>query len=310
MELLPFGVIFICLIMKYFVFLLFLFITINKTTAQYKHDYHWYFGYQNNAINDSIMGIDVNFNSHPVSVRPKMLPFEIFVSNITMSNEDGNLLFYTNGCQIANRNHEIMMNGDSINPGEVHDFICPRYSAGNQSCLVIPKGNDSDSYYLFHKGLIFESGFPVYTNQLYFSVINMSLDDGMGGVIEKNTSILEDTLRAGEMTAVKHINGEDWWLVNAKYNSSTQVYQKPKEAIKVYPNPTSGQITIDIPEMIAGKMNLQVFNALGQKVLEEQQFTDISKQTVDFSFLPTGIYLLTMKAENQPVFSKKIQLIR
>jgi len=45
-------------------------------------------------------------------------------------------------------------------------------------------------------------------------------------------------------------------------------------------------------------------------VLEEQQFTDISKQTVDFSFLPTGIYLLTMKAENQPVFSKKIQLIR
>ncbi|MDO8368948.1 MAG: hypothetical protein Q7T20_19275 [Saprospiraceae bacterium] len=42
-----------------------------------------------------------------------------------MSDQEGNLIFYTSGCYVVNAAHEIMENGDSINPGNVQQYICP-----------------------------------------------------------------------------------------------------------------------------------------------------------------------------------------
>ena len=37
----------------------------------------------------------------------------------------GNILFYTNGCHIANALGDTMPNGAGINPGEMYDWTCP-----------------------------------------------------------------------------------------------------------------------------------------------------------------------------------------
>jgi len=189
--------------------------------AQLKHDYHWFFGNESGNTFQQVEGIDVNFNNNPISADFLEIPFEIYFSNATMSDEEGNLLFYTNGCEIANKNHEIMMNGDSLNPGEIHDFICWRgYAGTHQSCLAIPSPQDNEEYLLFHKALIYDDNFNVFTDKLYYSLIDMDLDGGLGGVVEKNIIMVEDSLRSGEMTAIKHSNGEDWWLINGSYLSN------------------------------------------------------------------------------------------
>ena len=47
----------------------------------------------------------------------------------------------------------------------------------------------------------------------------MNLDSGLGGVVQKNTVLFQDTLIEGRLTAVKHANGRDWWIFSHKWNS-------------------------------------------------------------------------------------------
>ncbi len=45
-----------------------------------------------------------------------------------------------------------------------------------------------------------------------------------GKVIEKNIPIISDTLDAGQLTAVKHANGTDWWIFSPQYASKRYYY--------------------------------------------------------------------------------------
>jgi hypothetical protein len=48
----------------------------------------------------------------------------------------------------------------------------------------------------------------------------MTLDSGRGGVIQKNYVLLNDSLVPGRLTACKHANGRDWWLIAHKFNTN------------------------------------------------------------------------------------------
>ena len=66
------------------------------------------------------------------------------------------------------------------------------------------------------------------TNPLYlsYSIVDMNLDNGLGGidVMQKNLQAIEDTLVLGRLTACKHANGRDWWVITHEYY--TDVYYK------------------------------------------------------------------------------------
>lgn len=189
--------------------------------GQMKYDYHWFFGYDFDGAIPGVEGVHLRFNESPLNITLEEIPFWIYQSNATMSDENGELLFYTNGCSIANKNHEIMMNGDSLNPGFFHESQCDfGYSGANQSCLVLPKPNSINQFYLFHKGVDYSPSLSLYCNTLYYSLIDMSLDNSLGAVLEKNVLIREDTIQAGEMTAIKHSNGTDWWIINSTHQTN------------------------------------------------------------------------------------------
>ena len=57
----------------------------------------------------------------------------------SISDKNGNLLFYTNGLQVWNGNHQIM----SGSTEQVADI------KGNQPALIVPKPNDENVYYIF-----------------------------------------------------------------------------------------------------------------------------------------------------------------
>ena len=94
-------------------------------SAQSKRDYQWVIGYDHVAPQDE--AILLNFNLCPVDVSPisTVYSFSMEGSNTSMSDEAGNLLFYSNGCYIVNAAGEIMENGDTINPGWIQDSWCP-----------------------------------------------------------------------------------------------------------------------------------------------------------------------------------------
>jgi len=190
------------------------------TFAQVKHDYNWIVGYDSTPATPEGEGTIFDFNDSPILI--DFLPIDINMeqTNITCSDKEGNLIFYSNGCSIYNADHELMENGDGINPGQVHDIQCDDAYTIIQGMIALPIfGNDS-LYYLFHQHIVYETNpFEVKIDQLLYSIVDMSTNNGLGEVTLKNEAAIPDTIWPGELTAVKHINGEDWWIISPGFQN-------------------------------------------------------------------------------------------
>jgi hypothetical protein len=65
--------------------------------------------------------------------------------------------------------------------------------------------------------------------------------------------------------------------------------------VSVFPNPTSGALTVQFSELPAKTIHLSVVNTIGQVVLAKQQVTDLNT-ALDLSQLPKGLYLLRLQS--------------
>ena len=144
-----------------------------------------------------------------------------FDAQANISNEMGDILFYTNGCWIANALEDTMQNGAGLNPDPVVTQVCTPPSALPlpQANIILPFPGDSTKYVLFHHGASQADPFS-YPLVFYYSVIDMSLNNGLGAVIQKNQILIQDGLNRG-ISACKHANGRDWWVVILKHTSDT-----------------------------------------------------------------------------------------
>jgi gliding motility-associated-like protein len=122
----------------------------------------------------------------------------------TISGENGKLLFYTNGSFIYNKKHYKMENGS----------LLASDSEVLQSSIIIPKPNSATIYYLFtlkNSNAPPKLG-PLIPSGLYYSIIDMSLNNGLGTVVEKNTYL--NSLVSEKLTAVHASDGESIWVAS------------------------------------------------------------------------------------------------
>lgn len=194
--------------------------------SQAKHDYIWMSGY-GLLDPDPEFGISfMDFNNNNLTLYEKSLNIEFNVTDISVCNEAGQLIFYSNGCFVFNKEHKMMLNGDSLNYNEDWFIYCEfndpyKYYLVNKGIIVLPKPGNSYIYYLFsNPKTVYPSPQNATSDALYASIIDMSLDNGLGGVTEKNIPVVNDFLFIGDLTAVKHANGEDWWVVVPRRGSN------------------------------------------------------------------------------------------
>jgi endoglucanase len=86
-------------------------------------------------------------------------------------------------------------------------------------------------------------------------------------------------------------------LSNTDYDLAIQ------NSIKVLPNPTSGNIKIDLPESVDIK-NINISDISG-RLLTSQNVLSAKTISMDISNLPLGLYIMTFKSEDK-VWTKKI----
>jgi hypothetical protein len=169
-------------------------------------------------------GLKLDFNEVPVSVTYEHTGLWMFGSNTSMSDEEGRLLFASNGCFIVNAEGAVMMNGDSINPGLMQRIYCYEGGGGSplrQGVVAVPKPREAGLYYVFNFDLDYAYlGIPDVTAiaplRLYYHIVDMELDEGLGAVVEKHQIALQDTFALGNIQAVRHANNRDWWIVVPK----------------------------------------------------------------------------------------------
>ncbi len=187
-------------------------------TAQDKRDYYWPFG-KDQSADTGIQATEFDFNNKPFEPSLREGGLEFDQNNASICDKEGNLLFYTNGCAVANRNHEVMMNGDSINVGYYFDSWwlgdCGNGYPGRQDITILPDPNYSDGYYLIHKPRFRDMVTKEHSmKNISFSYVDMNLDSGMGGVLEKNIHFYDGELHWSYLTSIAHTNGRDWWIIN------------------------------------------------------------------------------------------------
>lgn len=135
----------------------------------------------------------------------------IFAANTSISDSLGNLIFYTNGIKVINSFGEIVENGDSINCcGFLFEsFFDTGYSA-SQNVIIFKSQLNNQKYYLVHYEIDFIPKLTV--TKVFYSLVDMSLNNGHGKVIEKNV-VLAENVEFDIMAANRHANGRDWWIV-------------------------------------------------------------------------------------------------
>lgn len=192
----------------------------SQSYCENRYDYTWLMGgIDIDTVEDKYGGSEINFNSIPLLLKAHPRTIRMPHHNLSLSSKEGDLIFYSNGCLFFNKLDMEMENGDSLNPGEVYDWFCPLLGyPGLQSMLAIPSSYDSTLYYVLYISQVLPhdtNAFqPVQSENLYYALIDMSLNNGLGGVIAKNEIILKDTSMIGTpLTATKHANGLDWWII-------------------------------------------------------------------------------------------------
>ena len=218
-------------------FLLSLILTLNFFTlqAQANYDNNWIFSDINGAVR-------VNFSSGDPEIILDTLPVTFHYASATISDAQGDLLLYTNGCSIFNADDQIIENGHEINPGRVHDTYCEDYDepyfSVPQSHVFLPWPKNEDKYVLLHKASELRdtavNGEFTDVYRSYYSVIDMSLNDGAGEVTEK--SILFDDQRIeAAYTVNKHANGTDWWIISgARDTAQLKIYLLDEDGVRLH----------------------------------------------------------------------------
>jgi hypothetical protein len=124
----------------------------------------------------------------------------------SISDTLGNLLFYTDGLNVFDSTHNVMLNGANIGG-------C---ASSSQGALIVPKPQSPNLYYLFLTSC-YEYNFAFGAQYL---VIDMNLNNGLGAVVTPAQTIALGY--AEEMAATYHANNCDVWIAfhergNANY---------------------------------------------------------------------------------------------
>lgn len=163
--------------------------------------------------------INLDFNTGVLTIHNVQRHMNLNRTNASVANAASQLLFTTNGIYIANALDDTMQNGSGLNPSYFTNQHVHYGLSVPQGNLVLPSLSDSNQFILFHNTIddYFNTGA---STQLYFSIIDMSLNNGLGSVISKNNVLYTDSMVPGRISACRHANGRDWWLIVHKLHST------------------------------------------------------------------------------------------
>jgi hypothetical protein len=126
----------------------------------------------------------------------------------SISDANGNLLFYTDGITVWTSTNTVMTGGTGL-AGD---------ASSTQSALIIPKPGSSTKY------LIFTTKSQNASNGLNYSIVDMSLFGGLGGIntADRNISLYGGGNVSEKLAAIKQSNG-NYWVVAHDDNTNNFV---------------------------------------------------------------------------------------
>lgn len=176
--------------MKKIIFLLFLITLYSYSNAQFNNN--WYIG----------VNAGLNFSTATPSVLTNgKSPSNDYTS--TMSDASGNLLFYSDGITVWDKNQNVMPNGTGL----IGSYT------GGACALIVPIPCSNKKYVIFHTTDFSNPGYLNYT------VIDMNLNSGLGDVVTSQKNISLGSGWTEKLCAYYNPAINAYWVVTHKWMS-------------------------------------------------------------------------------------------
>ena len=177
---------------------------------------------QNWIVSDSAERFVFNNNQINKEAIKKQVDTHSFWAGI--SDENGNFEFFTNSFGAYDSSGTLLYNGYDLSDSAMEAY----WGYGSHSRhagLIFPRGNRkywfinqsfSDTYFN-------STGNWQYLDNLYYAEIDMNARGGAGEVTSKKNLLYHAPMCDKHLTACKHANGRDYWLVVNGYLDSTYI---------------------------------------------------------------------------------------
>src|SRR5690554_1962892 len=176
-------------------YIIFLLILISGNLQAQMQTAHWYFG--------NYAGLDFSGGSPVIDNNGQISTIEGCTS---LSDEYGNLLFYTDGRRVYDSTHNIMQNGTGLR-GD---------SSSTSSAVVLPAPDNCNLYYIFTID-VQDTEVPSYRPKrgMEYNIVDMSLNNGLGAVIQKNIEIPINGIQQGyeKLAAISNADRTGYWVI-------------------------------------------------------------------------------------------------
>lgn len=152
----------------------------------------WYFGKN--------LGLDFNNNPPTLLTDSQMNTYEGCSS---IADNDGNILLYTDGVKLWNKNHEIIEDADDLHG----------HPSSTQSGIIVKKPKSNSIYFVFTVDAS-EDGLE----GLEYAEVDVAANEGNGKILKKHQMLLPDATE--KVTGVVHQNGQDIWIVTHQWQTN------------------------------------------------------------------------------------------
>ena len=152
----------------------------------------------------------------------------------TRCDEQGNLLFYTNGCKVWDKNGNIMPNGYSLadiacNYCDSSGYISSSFQVplSPSNLQIVPNPANANQYFVI-SALDYQYNFYTQSKRIVYNLVDMSLNGGLGDVLTSPAKVVINlpslpTIRTSFIT--KGSCADYWYIVSTDaYGDSPKLY--------------------------------------------------------------------------------------
>lgn len=192
-----------------------------------------YAQYENVWIFGKNTGVDFN-KRIPTAIVSSIGTTDIYgEAGASVCDAKGALLFYTEGSLVLDQQHNLMPNGNNLTPVTSVDQFTPT-SSTSQGTIIIPMPGHGTKYYIFSLTSR-EQQVANNLGRLYYSIVDMSLNGGLGNVVAGQKGIPLDSNLTEHMTAVAGNDCNIWLLTWSRTTHQLKAFRITTSGINATP---------------------------------------------------------------------------
>jgi len=240
--------------MRIVLFITFLLLYLRIELSAQQFDSPWLIGYMGGSNSFGVSRVSFGSGNFKIQ-KDTIFEMSFFDNNAVISDGNEKVVAAFNGYRIHDRSGKVMLNGDSV----WYETLPYLYGYSDddlpQGGMFLPWPGHPDSLLLFYTSqgnILWPVSVELASLNLFYALIQPSANNGLGAVVERRVSVIDDTIQYGRLTATRHANGRDWWILVNERNSNT--------FYRVLLNPSG------IHRLDSQPIGLPVIDGLGQAV--------------------------------------------